>query len=332
MTTPFIYPQTRRPADPPPDPRPVGDDPMPPVRRHRIGDQLPAVIHPAPDPAAIDLCRALVAQTDAEAVILFGSRAAGGWDEQSDLDVIVIHGGADDDENSHADRRNALGRALDDLKERHYPGYRDYHSPDHGVADGLMIETPGHYRAARRTLNHVLARAAREGRVFTRDPGAADAYLHDGDTSNEWELVTLERFRSASEEARDLDHLRRSWRDRSQRSPVLNPMRGRNAHGLLWNSGAALLSILGVIYPRDSVAEMAAAIAVHDAGWSHRFRSDLAQIDQYAYCGCEVVVTDPTPDAPAMWRDLEIDRGALWERIRELSGYDLHAVRESPGP
>ncbi len=63
---------------------------MPPVRRHRIGDQLPAVMHPGPDPAAIDLCRDLVVQTDVEAVVLFGSRSAGGWDEQSDLDMIII--------------------------------------------------------------------------------------------------------------------------------------------------------------------------------------------------------------------------------------------------
>ena len=108
-------------------------------------------------------------------------------------------------------------------------------------------------------------------------------------------------------------------------------MRGLNAHGLIWNSGAALLSILGVIYPRDSVAETAAAIAMHDAGWNHAFHSDLAQIDQYAYCGCEAVVTDPIHDVPAMWRDLEIDRDALWERIRQLSGYDLHAALEGPG-
>ena len=73
----------------------------------------------------------------------------------------------------------------------------------------------------------------------------------------------------------------------------------------MWHSGAALLSILGVIYPRDSVAEMAAAIALHDAGWSHRFRSDLDRIDQYAHCGCEVVVTDPIEDVPAMCRDLD---------------------------
>lgn len=296
---------------------------MPPVRRHRIGDELPAVVHPGPDPAAIDLCQDIAA----EAVVLFGSRANGGWDDQSDLDMIVIGAVAD-----HDDRRKALGWTLADLKERHYPGYRDYDSSHHGVAGGLMIETPQNYHAGRRTLNHVIARAAREGRVFTGDPVAADSYRHDGDDSNEWELVTLERFRRAAEEAGDLDYVRRSWLDRSRRSPVLNAMRGRNAHGLLWNSGAALLSILGVIYPRNSVAETAAAIARHDVGWSYVFRSDLDRIDQYSDCGCEVVVTNPIDDVPAMWRDLEIDRDALWERIRQLSGYDLHAAGESSGP
>ena len=64
---------------------------MPPVRRHRIGKEMPAVIHPDPDPAAINLCRDLAAETDAQAVVLFGSRATGGWDEQSDLDMIIVH-------------------------------------------------------------------------------------------------------------------------------------------------------------------------------------------------------------------------------------------------
>ena len=47
---------------------------MPPVRRHRIGEELLSAIHPDPDPAAIDLCWELADETDAEAVILFGSR------------------------------------------------------------------------------------------------------------------------------------------------------------------------------------------------------------------------------------------------------------------
>ena len=78
-----------------------------------------------------------------------------------------------------------------------------------------------------------------------------------------------------------------------------------------------------VVYPRDSVAETARSIVEHDAGWRHDFRSNLDRIDQYSDCGCEVVVTDPIDDVPAMWRELESDRDALWDRIRELSGYDL---------
>ena len=307
---------------------------MPLVRRHRIGDQMPAVVHPSPDPAAFDLCRDLAAETDAQAVVLFGSRAAGGWDDQSDLDMIIVHGDADDD-----DRRKALGRTLVQLKDRHYPGYRDRKSPHHGVQDGQLHKTSGEYAAGRRTLNHVVARAAREGFIFTRDTGAEVQFQHDGDVSNEWELVTLERLWRT---ARVHDGIRAQrthfpWYAQGDspegryRSNV-HTNQGRDAHGLLWNLGAALLSILGVIYPRDSVAETAAAVARHDAGWSHRFRSDLAQIDQYSDCGCEVVVTDPIADVPAMWRDLEIDRGALWERIRQLSGYDLAAVHERSVP
>ena len=100
--------------------------------------------------------------------------------------MIIIHGAADGDDR----RKTPSGRALAELKERHYPGYRDYDSPHHGVAGGLMIETPENYHAHRRTLNHVIARAAREGRVFTRDPGAEDgltsATTATSPTSGSW--------------------------------------------------------------------------------------------------------------------------------------------------
>ena len=109
---------------------------MPPVRRHRIGEQMPAVVHPDPDPAAIDLCRELATETDAQAVVLFGSRAAGGWDEQSDLDMIIVRPAADSE-----DGREAIRQALAELRERYYPGCDDYHSPHHGVVEGLMVET-----------------------------------------------------------------------------------------------------------------------------------------------------------------------------------------------
>ena len=305
---------------------------MPPVRRHRIGDQMPAVVHPGPDPAARAFCRDLASKTDAAAVILFGSRATGGWDEQSDLDMIIVRPAADEED----DRRKSLGRALVELKERHYPGYRDHASPHHGVKDGQMVKTPAEYIAGRRTLNHVMARAAREGLIFTKDSSAAGRFRHNGDVSNEWELVTLERLQRAARVNHRIERLRDgfAWYAEgdppARRHPInVHTSQGRNAHELLWNSGAALLSILGVIYPRDSVAEMAAAIAQRDADWTREFSSDLDRIDQYAYCGCEVVVTDSIDDVPAMWRDLEHDRIALWERIRALSGYDLVQAQSS---
>ena len=45
---------------------------MPPVRRHRIGDQMPAVTHAGPDPNTIALCRDLVAEVPpVDCAILF---------------------------------------------------------------------------------------------------------------------------------------------------------------------------------------------------------------------------------------------------------------------
>ena len=60
---------------------------------------------------------------------------------------------------------------------------------------------------------------------------------------------------------------------------------GCDAYSLLWNSGVALLSILGVVCPRESVAEMARSIVEYDAGWRHDFRSDLDRVDQYSGAG-----------------------------------------------
>ena len=115
----------------------------------------------------------------------------------------------------------------------------------------------------------------------------------------------------------------RFWPPRPVDKFNVNTVHGRNAHWLLWNSDAALLSILGAVYPRDSMAEMARSIAQHDAGWSHIFKRDLDRIDQYSDYGYEVVVTDPINDVPAMRKDLQVDRDALCERIRDLTGYDL---------
>ena len=98
---------------------------------------------------------------------------------------------------------------------------------------------------------------------------------------------------------------------------------GRTAHRLLWHSGSAVLSMLGVRCPKGSLAAMAETLRDKDPGWTHEFASDLDCLDQYNGCGCEVVVARPIVDLEALWGALERDREALWQRIGELSGCDL---------
>ena len=72
------------------------------VRRHRIGKYLPGVMHHGPDPAAVAVCREVLAESGAECIILHGSRGWGGWDEQSDLNVILVQRAAADRTGRHS--------------------------------------------------------------------------------------------------------------------------------------------------------------------------------------------------------------------------------------
>ena len=118
-------------------------------------------------------------------------------------------------------------------------------------------------------------------------------------------MERLERLEMAAEYGRSAAQRRELERDGRIVGRVGAQMEGRNAHILLWHSGAALLSILGVVYPMRSTVEMAQLIREHDGGWSHEFQSDLDQLEQYAECGCELLVTDYVRDLPSCgdaWR------------------------------
>ena len=104
---------------------------------------------------------------------------------------------------------------------------------------------------------------------------------------------------------------------------------------MLWSSGSAIMSILGVMYENRSLETMAETLRERDPGWGYEFASDLDCLDQYNCCACELVVTSPIVRLDAMWEALETDGDALWQRILELSGYDLNeepTAEETPWP
>ena len=300
---------------------------MPFIKRHRAGDQMPTVVHPDPDPRAILLCERLITHAVVQAVILGGSRCTGGWDEQSDLDVVVILEESGDPE----EMEKTAALALADLKGTYYPGYEDWQNPDHAVEHGEWIVPVDYFLTNRRTVNHPMAQASQKGSIFTKKPEDTGRYRHDGDTSNEWELVTLPKLRRARIEYDKIPMVKRFFDDLTPSRLNVRSEQGRTAYWLIWSSGSAIISTLGITYRNRSLVNMAETLQERDPGWSHQFASDLDCLDQYNGCGCEVVVTRSIDDLGAMWEALETDRKALWQRILELSGYDL-SVPVAPSP
>ena len=301
---------------------------MPFIKRHRAGDEMPKVVHLEPDERAAALCEELVKHPTVQAAIFGGSRYRGGWDEQSDLDIIVILEESGDEEQT----KKAAHIALAGLKEHHYPGYRDYKNPDHGVEDGHIIVSMEYFLTHRRTLNDRMSQASQQGRILTKEPGTEQKYGHDGDTSNEWELVTLRKLERAVTENRRIPSIR-EFTDRPRRSRLdVWSIQGSTAYWVLWSSGSALMSILGVMYENRSLLAMEATLKEKDPEWVYEFASDLDCLDQYNLCACEAVVINPIANLDVMWEALDQDREALWQRIRDLSGYEFPGSLEPTTP
>ena len=106
-------------------------------------------------PAELDeIVQTIVAEVNPEQVILFGSRARGNARPNSDLDLVVVESrpfGAD--RNAH-DEEVKLLRAVARFK----------------IATDVLVCSRAEFDYWKETLNHVLARAAREGIVVYARP------------------------------------------------------------------------------------------------------------------------------------------------------------------
>ena len=114
---------------------------------------------PLPDPPVTDavideMVRTIVAEADPEQVVLFGSRGRGDHDDHSDVDFIVVEAEPFGPGRSRHREITRLRRAL---------GAR-------GVGIDVLVYSVDEVEYWRDSLNHVLARALREGRVLYERP------------------------------------------------------------------------------------------------------------------------------------------------------------------
>ena len=117
------------------------------------------------------MIRTIVDEVDPEQVILFGSRARGDARPDSDIDLLVIE-----------------SEPFGNGRSRHAEGVRlNRGLPATAVATDILVYSRADIEQWRGSLNHVAARALREGRVlYTRDwgvpsPTSRPCSVHDGD-------------------------------------------------------------------------------------------------------------------------------------------------------
>jgi len=101
-----------------------------------------------------EMVQAIVAEVDPEQVILFGSRARGDERESSDIDLIVVE-----------------AEPFGPERGRHKELVRLYHAlAGFRVPADVLVYSHEDIDYWRDSLNHVLARALREGKVLYERP------------------------------------------------------------------------------------------------------------------------------------------------------------------
>lgn len=102
-------------------------------------------------PLDLDIAvRAILSRIEATAIVLFGSQARGEAGEHADIDLLVV---APREAMGNGPRHELLGGI-----------WRDLAGSPFGI--DLLLYTPEEVESRRHSMNHVVARALREGRIL----------------------------------------------------------------------------------------------------------------------------------------------------------------------
>ncbi len=182
------------------------------------------------DPRALQVAQQLHQDQQPEITILFGSRARGDYEEgRSDIDILLIR-----DNRPTLEQESLIERNAEKLTQSLY-GWK--------VPVQTVWYTSRDFDQMRRTVNHVIARALKDGIIMPSDPEDYDnRYSGDEqDYSQEW-TITSERRRHAENHLATLDLIVESGR------AGMDDMIGQQAHQALEHAMKALISARGWQY------------------------------------------------------------------------------------
>ena len=251
------------------------------------------------DPKALAVGQAVLRETGAEDVILFGSRARGDYREDSDIDLLLIHPLWQDD-NVREKARIAWGVA-----ESFY-----------GISIPVDVVgfTPGEFHHLRHSINSVAAIAAEEGFTMDGQP-AGNVYSNgDDDYSNEWTNTGNRCYHAHAH----LRTLRRLVED-----DEVMIMVGQQAHQAMEHAMKALISAGGRRYPHHhELLDLERAMRRADPEFTHSLESPLEALNDYSGRLKYNEPYAPLGDHNELYRKVESDVTHIFRRVEELTGKD----------
>ena len=219
-----------------------------------------------PDYRALEIVRLLQEQEQTDIAILFGSRATGAYEDgKSDIDIMLVQEDPPTSEQKKRTWETAQSLAAERYEDR--------------TPIQVLWQTHRNFGRMRRTVNHVVASAMKEGIIVARNQDDYTGRYGDNLDSEEYEwTVTDQRIRNAESALRTFSVLHENNGD--------DRYLGKTVQEGLEHALKSVISAAGTRYPRSHDVGELSALA-NQAVPSLEFQPSIPPNVIYQYAGSD---------------------------------------------
>ncbi len=254
------------------------------------------------DPRALEIAHCLHRTEQPELTILFGSRARGDYEDgRSDIDIMLVQEHPPSEEQESRTRNQAETSAQELYRQE--------------VPVQIIWKTSDEFNRMRRSVNHLVARALRDGVMMSRDTGDYSSGYNDNNENDyeyEW-TVTDERYRHAEKHLNTFNNLI----DVGDHDDMI----GQHAQGAMEHALKSLISATHTAYDRiHDINQLTSDALRADSDFQFSQGIDGSIYNQYAGSQDYHPTQNPISDIADYRNIVNADVQAILARVREIRG------------